>query len=241
MKRREFILLAGGAVAWPITARPQQPDGVRRVGTLMNQAETDSEAQEHLAAFVQRLQRLGWTDGRNLRIDSRWGAGDADRIRRYAGELVGLAPDVILSNGSAGMPALLRATRTVPIVFVNVADPVSAGFVDSLSQPGGNATGFIQFEYTVSGKWLELLKEIAPGVKRAAVLRDANITAGTGQLGVIQSVAASIGVEVSPINMHDAAKIERSIAEFARSSDGGLILTASALAVVHRKLIIALA
>src|SRR5215510_8967941 len=175
MRRREFVALVGGAVAWPIAARAQRPDGVRRIGALMNQADSDSEAQAHFAAFVQGLQQLGWTNDRNLRIDTRWGTGDADRIRRHAGELVALAPDVILSNGSAGMPPLLQATRTIPIVFVNVVDPVAAGFVGSLSRPGGNVTGFIQFEYSLSGKWLELLKEIAPDATRVAVLRDANI------------------------------------------------------------------
>ena len=174
---------------------------------------------------------MGWTDGRNVRIDYRWGAGDADDIRKYAAELVALAPDVILAAGSAAMGPLLQATRTVPIVFVNVADPVGAGFVDSLARPGGNATGFMQFEYSLSGKWLELLKQIAPGVTRAAVLRDPAITAGIGQFAVIQSVAPSLGVEVSPINVRDAGEIERAVTAFARSSNGGLIVTASALAV----------
>ena len=184
---------------------------------------------------------MGWSDGRNLQIDYRWGAGDADRMRKYAAELVALAPDVILASGTATVAPLLQATRTVPIVFVQVADPVGAGFVDSLARPGGNATGFIIFEYGMSGKWLELLKEIAPGVTRAAVLRDPAIPAGIGQFGAIQAVAPSLGVEVSPINVRDAGEIERAIAAFARSSNGGLIVTASALAVVHRDLIVTLA
>ena len=184
---------------------------------------------------------MGWTDGRNVRIDIRWGAGDADRIRKYAAELVALAPDVILATGSAAVGPLLQATRTVPIVFVHVADPVGAGFVESLARPGGNATGFTTFEYGMSGKWLELLKEIAPGVTRAAVLRDPAIAAGIGQFGAIQSVAPSLGVEVSPVDVRDAGEIERAVAAFARAPNGGLIVTASALAIVHRDLIITLA
>jgi putative tryptophan/tyrosine transport system substrate-binding protein len=201
----------------------------------------DAEGQARLAAFLQGLQQLGWTDGRNVRIDTRWAVGDADRGRKYAAELVALAPDVILAAGTAAVGPLLQATRTVPIVFVIVLDPVGAGFVDSLARPGGNATGFINFEYSIGAKWLELLKEIAPGVTRAAVLRDPAITAGIGQFGAIQSVAPSLGVEVSPVNVRDAGEIERAVAAFARSSNGGLIVTGSALAVVHRDLIITLA
>ncbi len=226
MRRREFITLLGGAAAaWPLAARAQQPERMRRIGVLMNLAADDPEAQARIAAFLQGLQELGWTDGRNVRIDTRWAAGDADRIRRYAAELVALAPDVILATGSARSAPLLQATRTVPIVFVNVPDPVGAGFVDSLARPGGNATGFTLFEYGMSAKWLELLKEIAPGVTRAAVLRDPAITAGIGQFGAIQSVAPSLGVEVSPVNVRDAGEIERAVAAFARSSNGGLIVT----------------
>ena len=194
-----------------------------------------------LSAFLQVLQQLGWIDGSNVRLDYRWGLGDPNNIRKYAAELVALAPDVILSVGTTSMGPLLQTTRTVPIVFVSVADPVGAGFVDSLARPGGNATGFIQFEYSLSGKWLELLKQIAPGVTRAAVLRDPTVTSGIGQFAVIQSVAPSVGVEVSPINLRDAGEIERAVAAFARSSNGGLIVTSGAGAVLHRELIIRLA
>ena len=204
-------------------------------------AADDPESQARIAAFLQGLQQLGWTDGRNVRIDNRWAAGNADDIRRHAAELVALAPDVILAPGTATVGPLLQATRTVPIVFATVADPVGAGFVDSLARPGGNATGFMPFEYSMGGKWLELLKEIAPGVTRAAVLRDAAIASGTGQFAVIQAVAPSLGVEVSPINVRDAGEIERAVAAFARSANGGLIVTASGLAVVHRDLIVTLA
>ena len=241
--RREFITLLGGAVAaWPIAAaHAQQPDRMRRIGVFAGSGADDLEAQPRLAAFLQGLQQLGWTDGRNVRIDTRWAAGNAATTRKYAAELVALAPDVILAGGAAAVGPLLQATRTVPIVFTIVPDPVGAGFVDSLARPGGNATGFMQFEYSLSGKWLELLKEIAPGVTRAAVLRDAAITAGIGQFAVIQSVAPSVGVDVSPINVRDAAEIERAITAFARSSNGGLIVTASALSSMHRDLIITLA
>jgi putative ABC transport system substrate-binding protein len=243
MKRRDFITLIGGAAAaWPLAARAQQGERMRRIGVLGGGAALDDpDVQARMAAFLQVLAQLGWTDGRNVRIDYRSGLGDPDNIRKYAAELVALAPDVILTGGTASMAPLLQATRTVPIVFVNVADPVGAGFVDSLARPGGNATGFIQFEYSLSAKWLELLKEIAPGVTRAAVLRDPAITSGIGQFAVIQSVAPSVGVEVSAINVRDAGEIERSVSVFARSPNGGLILTASALAARHRELIIALA
>jgi putative ABC transport system substrate-binding protein len=242
MKRRAFITLLGGAAAWPLAGRAQQGERMRRIGALAGGiAADDSDAQANFAAFLQVLQRLGWIDGRNVRIDYRWGLGNADNIRKYAAELAALAPDVILASGTSTMAPLLQATRTVPIVFVNVADPVGAGFVDSLARPGGNATGFIQFEYGLSGKWLELLKQIAPGVTRAAVLRDPTITAGIGQFAIIQSVASSVGVEVSPINVRDAAEIERAVGAFARSGNGGLVVTSSALSVVHRDLIIALA
>jgi putative ABC transport system substrate-binding protein len=243
MKRREFITLLGSAAAaWPLAARAQQGERMRRIGWLAGGAAADDpEWQARIAAFLQVLQQLGWTDGRNVRIDYRWGLGSADNIRKYAAELAALAPDVILASGTSTMAALLQATRTVPIVFLNVADPVGAGFVDSLARPGGNATGFSQFEYSISGKWLELLKQIAPGVTRAAVLRDAALTAGIGQFAVIQSVAPSVGVEVSPVNVRDGGEIERAVAAFARASNGGLIVTASALSLVHRALIITLA
>jgi len=242
MRRREFITLVGGAAAtWPLTARAQGAR-TRRIGVLTSGAAADDpDGQTRNAAFLEGLQQLGWTDGRNIRIDYRFGAGDADNMRKYAAELVALAPDVILGSGTASVAPLLQATRTVPIVFAQVTDPVGAGFVDSLARPGGNATGFLLFEYAISGKWLELLKEIAPRVSRAGVIRDPAQTAGTGQFGVIQSVAPSVGMEVSTINVRDAPEIERGIAAFARSANGGLILTSSALSVVHRDLIVTLA
>ncbi|MGA8396985.1 MAG: ABC transporter substrate-binding protein, partial [Pseudolabrys sp.] len=234
--------LGGVASAWPLAARAQQGEQMRRIGVLTSGAAADDpDGQVRSAAFVQGLQQLGWTDGRNIRIDYRWGAGDADNMRKYAAELVALAPDVILASGTASVAPLLQATRTVPIVFVQVTDPVGAGFVDSLAHPGGNATGFLLFEYAISAKWLELLKEIAPRVSRAGVIRDPAQTAGTGQFGVIQSVAPSLGMDVSAINLRDAPEIERGIAAFARSANGGLILTSSALSVVHRDLIVTLA
>ena len=241
MKRREFITLLGGAAAWPLSARAQQGERMRRVGVLMNTAADDPEGKVRNVAFERALQELGWTDGRNVRIDYRWGAGDADRIRRYAVELVSLSPDVILTVGSATAGPLLQATRTLPIVFVQAPDPVGAGFIDTLSRPGGNATGFTLFEYGISAKWLELLKEIAPGVTRVAVLRDSAISGGTGQFGAIQSVAPSLRVEVTPVNLRDAHEIDRAVADFARTSNGGLIVTGSALSNVHHKLIITLA
>jgi putative ABC transport system substrate-binding protein len=241
MKRRAFITLLGGAAAaWPLAARAQG-ERVRRIGALMSTTADDPEGQARIAAFQQGLQQFGWMIGRNVRIDSRWPAGDSERLRRYAAELVALSPDVILATGSAAAEPLLQATRTVPIVFVIVPDPVGAGFVNSLARPGGNATGFIQFEYGISGKWLELLKQIAPGVTRAAILRDPAISGGIGQFGAIQAVAPSLGVEVSPVNVRDPDEIERAIADFARSPNGGLTVTGSGLAFVHRHLIIALA
>ena len=244
MRRREFITLLGSGVAaaWPLTARTQQAERMRRIGVLEARAADDREGQARLAAFLQGLQELGWTDGRNLRIDYRWAAADADRSRTYAAELVALAPDVILASASQSTAALLLTTRTVPIVFVNVVDPVGAGFVARLARPGGNATGFTPFEYSLSGKWLELLKEIAPNLTRIAILRDPAIATGIGQFAAIQAMASpSLGVELSPIDVRDGGKIERDIAEFARESNGGLIVTASSGAVALRELIIMLA
>jgi putative tryptophan/tyrosine transport system substrate-binding protein len=241
MQRRDFLGVLGGAAAWPLVARAQQGERVRRIGVLTGTAEDDPEAQARHAAFLQGLQQLGWTDGRNVRIDARWTAGNAADTRKYAAELVALSPDVILVGGGSSIGAVLQATRSVPIVFAFVPDPVGSGFVDSLSRPGGNATGFMQFEYSLCGKWLELLKEIAPGVTRAAVLWDPAITAGIGQFAVIQSVASSVGVEVRAVNVRDAPGIERAIAAFARVANGGLIVTGSALAARHRDLIVTLA
>ena len=238
IERRKFLATLGGAGAWPLAARAQQVERVRRIGVLIPQAADDPESQDRIAAFSQGLHESGWIVGRNVRIEYRWGAGDADRVRRYAAELVALAPDVIVTTGGSTVPPLLQATRTVPIVFVNVADPVGAGFVDSLSRPGGNATGFTQFEYSLSGKWLELLKQVAPGVTRAAVIRDPALIAGIGTFAVIQAVAPSLGVEVVPVNVRDARDIERAVASFARTPNGGMIVTGSALAVFHRDLII---
>jgi putative tryptophan/tyrosine transport system substrate-binding protein len=231
VKRREFITLIGGAAAaWPLAARAQQGERMRRIGVLTPLAADDPQSQSRMTAFVQGLQQLGWTDGRNVRIDTRWSAADADRIRRNAAELAALAPDVILANGASTLAPLLQETRAVPMVFVVVTDPVGAGFVDSLARPGGNVTGFINFEYGISAKWLELLKQIAPSVTRAVVIRDPAITAGVGQFAAIQSVAPSFGVELKPVNVRDAGEVERAIVDFARSSNGGLIVTGSGLA-----------
>jgi putative tryptophan/tyrosine transport system substrate-binding protein len=241
MRRREFITLVGGMASLSLTARAQQNERKRRVGVLMGLAADDTQAQDRIAAFEQGLQQLGWIDGRNLQIDYRRGAGDTDPTRRYAAELVALEPDVILASGGSVVGALMQATRTVPIVFTQTPDPVAAGFVASLARPGGNATGFTTSEYGISAKWLELLKEIAPGVTRAAVLRDPTIAAGLGQLASIQSAAPSFGVELSPIDVRDDDAIERGITVFARGSNGGLIVTSSSSAAVHREIIIALA
>ena len=242
IKRRTFITLLGGAAAaWPLAARAQQGDRMRRIGVLLPAAADDPEWQALFGAFLQALALLGWTSGRNMRIETRWATANAAEICRHAAELVALAPDVILAPASPVVGSLLQATRTVPIVFTNVPDPVGAGFVDSLSRPGGNATGFMQFEYGMSAKWLELLKEIAPRVTRAAVLRDPAIATGIGQFGAIQAVAPSLGIEVSPVNVRDASEIERAITTFARAPNGGLIVTGSALAAIHRDLIITLA
>jgi putative tryptophan/tyrosine transport system substrate-binding protein len=244
MRRRKFITLTGGAAAallHPPAARAQQPEQIRRIGVLLGIAPDDPDAQTRYAAFLQRLQQLGWIEGRNLRIDTRWAAGNAADTRKYAAELVALAPDVIVSIGSASVGPLLQATHTVPIVFAIVIDPVGAGFVDNLSRPGANTTGFMIFEYSLCGKWLELLKQIVPDVTRAAVLRDPAIAAGIGQFAVIESVAPSVGVEVSPVNVSDAGEMERDVTAFARSSNRALVVTASAQAVVHHDLIITLA
>src|SRR5215212_6338687 len=242
MQRREFIGLIVSAVTWPHLARAQQADRMRRIGVLFGSATDDSEYQTRFGAFLQGLQQLGWADGRNVRIDTRWATTNPDDIRRHAAELAALAPDVILAaTGTATVAPLLQATRTVPIVFAVVIDPVGAGFVASLARPGGNATGFTLFEYGMSGKWLELLKEIAPHVTRAAVLRDPAIASGIGQFAAVQAVAPSLGVELSPIDARDAPEIERAVTAFARSGNGGLIVTSSALASRYRDLIIALA
>ena len=242
MRRREFITLLGGAaMAWPLAARAQQRERMRRIGVLMNLVAGDPEGQIRLAAFLQSLAQLGWTVERNVRIDIRWGSGEEDHFRSHAQELVALAPDVLFAASGATMPALLQATRTIPIVFAQTIDPVGAGLVANLARPGGNATGFTQFEFGISAKWLELLKQIAPTVTRAAVLRNVTDTGGLGQFGAIQSVAPSFGVELSPLNVGDAGEIERGIPAFARAPNGGLIVTGSAPATVHRDVIIRLA
>jgi putative ABC transport system substrate-binding protein len=237
MRRRAFIAGLSSAAVWPLVARAQS-ERMRRVGAIL--PANDQPNQARYAAFIQELQQLGWIEGRNVRIDARWSAGDAAEMRRHVAELVALAPDVIFAVGSA-MGPMLEATRTVPIVFALVPDPVGSGYVKSLSRPGGNATGFMMFEYSLCGKWPELLKEIAPGVTRAAVLRDPSITAGIGQFAVIQSVAGSVGVEVIPINLSDDAELERELVAFAQPANGGLIGTASPWSAVHRDLIITLA
>jgi len=242
VRRREFIVLLGSATAaGPSAARAQQPERMRRVGVISALTADDSEALARNAAFLQGLGELGWTVGRNVRIDYRWSAGNLENSRKYAAELVALAPDVILAPSGANVGELQQASRTVPIVFAGVIDPVGSGFVDSLARPGGNATGFLLFEYSLSGKWLELLKQIAPSVTRAAVLRDTANPAGNAQLAAIQVVAQSLGVEVSPANMRDAGEIERAFAVFARHGNGGLIVTGSTSGTVHRNLIVTLA
>jgi putative ABC transport system substrate-binding protein len=241
MKRREFIALGGAAAAvWPFTASAQQPDRVRRIGVLQILADNDPETVARQRAFEEALQALGWTVGQNLRIDFRSAGGGANRVRKYAEELVALGPDVIFTSGSVTVAPLLQATRTVPIVFVQVVDPVGGGLVESLARPGGNATGFTQFEYSLSAKWLELLKEIAPNVTRVAVIRDPTRGPGIGQYAVIQTVGPGLGVELRPINALDTAEMERTIAAFARSSNGGLIVTSGGTGF-HRDLIVPLA
>jgi len=241
MRRRDFaIFLVGATVAWPLAAGAQRREGMKRIAVLMGPSE-EAHLQARLAVFAQALEERGWTGGRNLQIDIRWSGGDAERIRRNAAELAALGPDIVLASGSGAIASLLQATRTVPLVFMNVIDPVGAGFVDSLARPGGNVTGFVAYEYGISAKWLELLKQIVPGVTRVAILRDAAISAGTGQFGAIQTAAPSLRVEVSPVNVRDAAEIERGLSAFARSQNGGMIVTGSALSATHHDLIIALA
>jgi len=238
MRRREFIGLVGGAAAWPLATHAQQPEGVRHVGMLTTLAVDDSEERARKVAFIGRLQQLGWSEDRNLRIVERRTNGDADLARQYAAELVALAPDVIVTTGSAGLVPLLQVTRTIPIVFTIVPDPVGAGFVDSLARPGGNATGFSQFEYGLTSKWLELLKEVAPGVTRVAVLREPGLTAAIAQFAALQAVAPSLHIELVPLNLRDAGEIEHSVAAFVRSPADGLIVTSGPLTAVHRHLII---
>jgi putative ABC transport system substrate-binding protein len=240
MRRRTFITLLGGAVAWPLAARAQQTSARRRIGVLMPHTQDNPVGQARIAALTEGLKQFGWTVGHNVKFDVRWAGPFADDIRKVAFELAAAVPDVILANGSVTVGPLLQATHTVPIVFVIVPDPVGGGFVDNLAHPGGNATGFMQFEYGLSGKWLELLKQIAPGVTRAAIMRDPTSPTGTGQFGAIQSVAPALGVEVSPMGIADAAEIERAIATFARNPNSGLIVTGSAFAQLHRELIIML-
>jgi putative ABC transport system substrate-binding protein len=242
MRRREFITLIGGAaLGSPLAALAQLGERLRRIAAVMLLAENDPEQKTWTEAFLTGLREAGWTDRRNVQIDYRWGAGDSVRARRYAAELVALGPDVILAPGSVSLGPLLQVTRDIPIVFAHVPDPVGAGFVDSLARPGGNATGFLLFEYGISVKWVELLKQIAPNTTRVAVIRDAAITAGIGQWGAIQAMAPSVGIEAIPVNLRDTSEIERTVADFARSSNGSLIVTGSALATTHRDLIIDLA
>jgi len=241
MTRRKFITLLGGAAAWPLVARAQQRERMRRVGVLMNLTPDDAEGQARLAAFLQGLQEAGWAVGRNVRIDLRWGGGDAESFRKQAAELVALSPDVVFASGIPAATPLLQATRTVPIVFAQVVDPVGAGLVASLARPGGNATGFTSPEYGFAGKWVELIKEIAPGVTRVAVLRDATSSSGIGYLGAVRLATSSFGMELTPIGITDAGEIERGVTAFARASNGALIVTGNTLTMVHRELIITLA
>jgi putative tryptophan/tyrosine transport system substrate-binding protein len=242
MRRREFIkAIASAATAWPLAARAQQGDRMRRIGVLMNLGSDDPQSKVRIAAFIQGLQQSGWIDRSNVRIETRWSAGNLDLARRYATELVTFTPDVILADGGTTMGPLQQVTRTVPLVFVNVVDPVAAGFVDSLARPGGNASGFTLFEYAISAKWLELLKEIAPAVTQVAVFYNPALASGRGQLGEIQAAASSFRMELRPIDVRDTGEIERPIAAFARSSNSGLLVTANSLADLHREVIITLA
>ena len=240
MRRREFLGLVGGAATWPVASKAQQGERVRRVGILNILGSDDPEGQARRAVFEQTLEQMGWTVGRDLKIETRQVGSDKDRLRRYAAELVALAPDVIFSIGSLPVASLQQATRTIPIVFMNVTDPVGAGIVESMAHPGGNITGFSNFEYTMSGKWAELLKQIAPNVTRALVFRDPTSAAGIGQFAAVRSVAQSFGVELTPVNVRDTDEIERAVATFARSGNGGVIVTTGGTAA-HRKLFISLA
>jgi ABC-type uncharacterized transport system substrate-binding protein len=240
MRRREFITQLGGVAAWPLAARAQQPERMRRVGVLMSMAADDPESQARLAAFLQGLQELGWTVGRNMQIDFRWTTDDASRVR-YAAEVVALGPDVILASSGVVVGALQQTSRTVPIVFVNAIDPVGAGLVASLARPGGNATGFASYEFSLAAKWLELLKGVAPRVTRVAILRDPAVPAGSAPFGAIQGAASSLQVEVVPIDTREAGELERAITAFAQTPNGGLILVAPAFAANSRDLIVTLA
>jgi putative tryptophan/tyrosine transport system substrate-binding protein len=240
VKRRELITLLGGAATWPLAAGAQQPGRVRRIGVLMHLNANDQEGEDRFSAFRQELQQLGWIDGRNMQIDIRWGNNDADR-RKYATELIAHAPDVILASTTLAMVALHRTTSTVPIVFANVTDPVGAGFVRSLAQPGGNVTGFTTFEFSASAKWLELLKEMAPRVMRAVVIRDPTIASAVGQFAVIQSAAQTFGLEVAPVDGRNTAEIEDAITNFLRPPNGGLVVTASAFGLAQRDALVTIA
>jgi ABC-type uncharacterized transport system substrate-binding protein len=242
MQRREFISLLGtAAAAWPFAARAQQPERMRRIAVLMSLAADDKEGRVRIDAFVQGLRELGWIDGRNVQIDIRWAAG-GDRVRQqYAAELVALSPDVIMASGGSVVGPLLQATRIVPIVFTQTPDPVGAGFVDSLARPGGNATGFSIFDYNIAGKWLELLKQITPGVTRVAVIRDPATPQGIGQFSAVHAVAPSLGLDVSPINASEPGELERAVSAFAHTPNSGLIVSGSNFAITHRELIIKLA
>jgi putative tryptophan/tyrosine transport system substrate-binding protein len=241
MRRREFIAGLAGAAAWPLAANAQQPQRTRRIGVISTTPADDPETISRIAAFRQTLQELGWTDGRNVRIDIRWGTGDRDRVRRYAEELVAFAPDVILANGAAAVGPLLQVTSSIPVVFVQTTDPVGAGYVGSLARPGGNATGFALPEYSSSGKWLEILRQIAPRTRRAIVLRDPTTATGLGQFAAIQSAASFLAIELRPVDIRDAGEIDRALTAFAQVPNGGLVVTNGQFAFIHRELIIALA
>ena len=241
LKRREFITLFGGAAAWPLVARAQQREGVRRIGVLMHTTSDEPEAQARMAAFLQGLQGAGWEVGRNLRVDTLWSSGDLGRLRKNAEDLVRLRPDVILAGTGPTLPALVQTTRTIPIVFAQAVDPVGSGSIESLAKPGGNATGFLQFEYDLAGKWLELLKEIAPQVKRVGVVREPGTSGGAGMWAVIQAFSRGAGVELTPIDVRNSTEIDRNATALARTPNGGLIVGANALILIHRDLIVSLA